>query len=113
MLPIWPAGLGLVVEATGSPTGLPTAFGLVEPLGTVVLKTTMAGEGSSSLNPLVIDEIRVVGSRCGPFPPAIAALADGRIDPTALIQAEFALDRVEAAFDAASALGALKILVRP
>lgn len=102
----------LVVDCTGSPTGLPTALGLVRPCGTVVLKTTVAGNHDLSLAPIVIDEVRVVGSRCGPFPPAIAALAERRIDVRPLIQAEFPLARADAAIAAASAPGARKILIR-
>ena len=103
----------LVVEASGSPTGLPTALGLVEPLGTVVLKTTVAGEAPMNLASVVVNEVRVVGSRCGPFAPAIAALASGRIDPSPLIQAEFPLDRADEAFETAAARGARKVLLRP
>ena len=102
----------VVVDCTGSPPGLPTALGLVRPCGTVVLKTTIAGTHDLSLAPIVIDEVRVVGSRCGPFRPAIAALADRRIDVRPLIQAAYPLDRAEEAFAVASAPGARKILIR-
>src|SRR5690606_22096766 len=57
----------LVVDCTGSPTGITTALQFVRPRGTIVLKTTVAGEQTLSLAPLVIDEITLVGSRCGPF----------------------------------------------
>ena len=66
-------------------SGLPTALGLVRPCGTVVLKTTVAGQYTIDLAPIVIDEVRVVGSRCGPFPKAIAALARRQIDVRPLI----------------------------
>lgn len=102
----------VVVECTGSPTGLPTALGLVRPLGTVVLKTTVAGRHDLALAPIVIDEVRLLGSRCGPFPPAIAALASGRIDVRPLIGAEYALDDAEAAFQAAGQPGAKKVILR-
>lgn len=109
-------GLGrtydVVVECTGSPTGLPTALELVRPCGTVVLKTTVAGRHELALAPVVIDEVRLLGSRCGPFPPAIAALASGRIDVHPLIGAEFALDDAEAAFQAAEVSGAKKVILR-
>lgn len=101
----------LVVDCTGSPTGLATALGLVRPTGTVVLKTTVAGDHALSLAPAVIDEVRVVGSRCGPFAPAIAALAAGTIDVRPLIQAVLPLDDAEAAFAAATGPGARKILL--
>ncbi len=79
----------LVVDATGSPSGLPTALGLVRPCGTVVLKTTVAAEYQINLAPVVIDEVQILGSRCGPFPAAIAALRERRIDVRSLIGAEF------------------------
>lgn len=109
-------GLGrpfdVVVDATGSPTGLATALGLVRPLGTVVLKTTVAGDHAVSLAPVVIDEVRVVGSRCGPFPRAIDALARRVVDVTPLIGGQYPLDDAESAFEAAGARGARKILLR-
>ena len=101
----------IVVDCTGSPSGLPTALGLVRPCGTLVLKTTVAGNHNLSLAPVVIDEVRVIGSRCGPFPPAIAALAGGRIDVKPLIAAEFPIEEAEAAFHAATQPGARKILL--
>lgn len=103
----------IVIEATGSPTGLVDAMRLVEPLGTIVLKTTMADPHSIALAPLVIDEVRVIGSRCGPFPRAIEALTKGQVDVLPLIERTFSLDQAEAAFEAASRRGARKVLLRP
>ena len=74
-------GFDIVADCTGSPTGLPSALNLVRPMGTVVLKTTIAGNYAVNLAPIVIDEVTVVGSRCGPFPRAIEALASGEVDP--------------------------------
>lgn len=105
-------GFDVVADCTGSPSGLPTALGLVRPCGTVVLKTTIAGEHALNLAPIVIDEVRVIGSRCGPFAPALAALADGHIDVRPLIGAEFPLDEAEAAFRAAAEKGARKVLLK-
>jgi threonine dehydrogenase-like Zn-dependent dehydrogenase len=102
----------VVVDATGSPTGLSTALGLVRPCGTIVLKTTIAGPHAANLAPIVIDEVRLIGSRCGPFPRAIAALGRRAIDVRPLIGAEFALDDAEDAFRAAAAPGARKIILR-
>jgi alcohol dehydrogenase len=99
----------VVADCTGSPTGLPTALNLVRPLGKVVLKTTIAGEYAANLAPIVIDEVTVVGSRCGPFLRAIAALTSGEVDPTPLLGPEFPLDRADEAFAAASARGARKV----
>lgn len=101
----------VVVDCTGSTTGLETALGLVSPCGTVVLKTTVAGPHEMSLAPIVIDEVRVIGSRCGPFPKAIEALASRSIDVRPLIGAEFPLDRAEEAFRAAAERGARKVLM--
>ena len=101
----------VVADCTGSRTGLPTALGLVRPCGTLVLKTTVAGDYNADLAPVVIDEVRVVGSRCGPFPKAIEALAGGSIDVRPLIGAIYPLDDAEAAFRAASERGARKILL--
>lgn len=102
----------VVVDATGSPSGLPTALALVRPCGTVVLKTTVAGNHDLSLAPVVIDEVRIIGSRCGPFPRAIEALARGEVDVLPLIEAEFPLDDAEAAFLAAAGAGARKVILR-
>jgi threonine dehydrogenase-like Zn-dependent dehydrogenase len=101
----------VVADCTGSQTGLPTALGLVRPCGTVVLKTTVAGTYTIDLAPIVIDEVRVIGSRCGPFPRAIDALANRKIDVRPLIGAEFALDDAETAFRAAAEKGARKVLL--
>ena len=101
----------VVADCTGSTTGLPTALGLVRPLGTVVLKTTVAGTYTADLAPIVIDEVRVIGSRCGPFSKAIHALADRSIDIRPMIGAEFTLDEAETAFRAAGEKGARKVLI--
>lgn len=108
-------GLGrpfdVVADCTGSASGFATALSLVRPAGTLVLKTTIAGEYDTNLAPVVIDEITMIGSRCGPFPRAIAALATGEVDVTPLIGAEYSLDDAEAAFQAAAARGARKVLL--
>jgi len=101
----------VVVEASGSTSGLEIALGLVKPCGTVVLKTTVAGDHSTSLAPIVIDEVRVIGSRCGPFPRAIAALEAGEVDVRPLIGAEMPLDRAEEAFRTAGVKGARKVIM--
>lgn len=103
----------LVVDCTGSTTGLPLALQVVKPRGTVVLKTTVAGEHRLSLSPVVIDEVTILGSRCGPFEPAIRALAEGTVHVDALIQATFPLRDAQRAFAAASEPGTLKILLDP
>lgn len=101
----------VVADCTGSKTGLATALSLVEPCGTVVLKTTVAGDYAINLAPIVIDEVRVLGSRCGPFPKAIAALKAGMVDVRPLIGKVFPLDQAEEAFQAAAMKGARKVLL--
>jgi threonine dehydrogenase-like Zn-dependent dehydrogenase len=101
----------VVVEATGSPFGLARAISLTRPRGTIVLKSTFHGATPVALAPLVIDELTVVGSRCGPFPPALAAHAARRIDVSPLIQARYALRDAVPAFAEAARPGVLKVLL--
>jgi alcohol dehydrogenase len=101
----------LVVEATGSPSGLPEALARVRPRGTVVLKTTVAESHSLNLSPIVINEITLLGSRCGRFAPALQSLAKGRVDPTFLIEESFPLERAMEAFERAGQPGAGKVLL--
>lgn len=101
----------VVVDCTGSPSGLPTALRCVRPRGTVVLKTTIAGEQGLSLAPFVIDEITLVGSRCGPFDRALQALRDGEVAVSPLVSARFPLSEGLAALDAASSESAMKVLI--
>ena len=101
----------LVVDCTGSESGLSTALALVRPRGTVVLKTTTAAAHGPNLAAVVIDEVSLVGSRCGPFPRAIAALERGVIAVEPLITARFPLDEINAALAAATAPGGMKVLL--
>jgi threonine dehydrogenase-like Zn-dependent dehydrogenase len=105
------AGADLVVEATGSEAGLARALALVAPRGTVVLKTTVASKLTVDLAPVVIHEIRVVGSRCGDLKQAVSVLAKGSVDPTPLIEARYPLARADEALAHAGRRGALKVLV--
>jgi threonine dehydrogenase-like Zn-dependent dehydrogenase len=91
----------VVVDATGAPEGFARARALVRPRGTLVLKSTFHGETPIALSPLVVDEITLVGSRCGPFPAAIEALAGGRIDVKPLIDGIYQLERFTEAFEQA------------
>jgi threonine dehydrogenase-like Zn-dependent dehydrogenase len=102
---------GLVVDCTGSPRGLETALELVRPRGTVVLKTTVASATELRLAPIVIDEITLVGSRCGPFPAAIEGLRTKRIEVASWIQDIYRLQDAAHAINAASQPGAMKILL--
>jgi threonine dehydrogenase-like Zn-dependent dehydrogenase len=102
---------GVVVEATGSRSGLARAIDLCAPRGIVVIKTTRADPISIDLAPVVVKELRLVGSRCGDMSRAVEALARGTIDPRALIQARFTLDDAEQALAFAAAPGRLKVLL--
>lgn len=113
-----PADLGercwdVVVEATGSPSGLDMAKAALRPRGTLVLKSTYQGEVTIDLAPFVVDEITVVGSRCGPFAPALVLLERGAVDPTPLIEARYPLARALEAMEAAMCPGAMKVLLEP
>jgi threonine dehydrogenase-like Zn-dependent dehydrogenase len=101
-----------VVEATGAPAGLVLAMQIVRPRGTLVLKSTVARNHEVSLAPLVVNEVTVVGSRCGLFPPALRALAQGKVSVTPLISKTFPLTEGAAAVRLAARPGVLKVLVR-
>jgi threonine dehydrogenase-like Zn-dependent dehydrogenase len=103
----------LVVECTGNPAGFEIARGRVRPGGTIVLKSTYARDLTLDASALAVDEITLVGSRCGPFAPALAFLASGAIDPRPLIHDRFPLAEAPAAFARAAESGVLKVLVEP
>lgn len=107
----FPAEHDVVVDCTGSPAGLRRALELVRPRGTIVLKSTYAAPEPLQLAPIVIDEIRLVGSRCGDFPRALRLLAERRIDVTSLISAEFPLSRAAEAMAAAADGANRKVLL--
>jgi threonine dehydrogenase-like Zn-dependent dehydrogenase len=102
-----------VVDCTGHGDGLRRATELVKPRGTIILKSTAAAGAALNLAPLVINEITVVGSRCGRFAPALAALASGRLDPRPLIDGTFPLEEGAAAMEAAAKSLNFKILLKP
>jgi alcohol dehydrogenase len=102
----------LVVEASGAATGWELALSLVRPRGTLILKSTFAGKAPLNLAPLVIDEITLIGSRCGPFPPAIQWLASGRIRPEPMIHAVLPLAEYEQALALARSPESLKVLLQ-
>ena len=101
----------MVVECSGSAQGLAMALRLVRSRGTLVLKSTVAQQSQLHLAPIVIDEIRVQGSRCGPFAPALRALSQKLIDPRPLISARYSLSEGLAAFEHARQPGILKVLL--
>ncbi len=102
----------LVIEATGSPSGLALAQHLTEPRGTLILKSTFHGTAPVETWPIVVKEITVVGSRCGPFAKAIALLRSGKIDPAPLVTRTFPLLDAPAAIAFAQKPGVMKVLLR-
>jgi threonine dehydrogenase-like Zn-dependent dehydrogenase len=107
-----PRFFDIVIEATGAAAGLELALSAVRPRGTLVLKSTLAEKHQVSLAPVVINEINVVGSRCGLFPPALEALKDKRVSVTPLIEEIYPLSDGLAAVHHAGRSGARKVLLR-
>jgi threonine dehydrogenase-like Zn-dependent dehydrogenase len=103
---------GLVVEATGSPTGLMLAQELTEPRGTLVLKSTFHGVAAVETWPIVVKEITVVGSRCGPFAKSIGLLGSGKIDPRPLITEVLPMAEAPRAMELAQKRGVMKVILR-
>jgi threonine dehydrogenase-like Zn-dependent dehydrogenase len=101
----------LVVDCTGSPTGLTTALQLVRPCGTIILKTTVAATQTLHMAPFVIDEITLLGSRCGPFADALQLLSTGAIAVAPLLSASYPLEDAEIAFTHAARKDTLKVLL--
>ena len=101
----------VVVDCTGSASGLELALQMVRPRGTVVLKTTAAAGMSINLAPAVIDEVNIIGSRCGPFREALRALAEKRVDVASLIQRRMKLEQGVEAIELAGRPGVLKVLL--
>lgn len=108
-----PRGVDVVVACTGSAHGLALATDLVRPGGTIVLKTTVKDPAGLDPTRWVIDEIRVVASRCGPFEPALRLMASGAVRPEELIDARRALAEGVSALDEAAAPDTLKVLLDP
>ena len=101
----------VVIEATGTAEGFQQALSLLRPRGALVLKSTVANWAKLNLTAIVINELTVIGSRCGPFKPAIKALADKKIDVRLLISATYSIDDAEEAFKHAQQKGVLKVLL--
>lgn len=104
------AKYSLVIDATGSPEGLRQAVEMTEPRGTVVLKSTVHGTVKVDTAPVIVNEIILIGSRCGRFEPALKLLASGKIHVEAMISGRFSLQQAPAAFAAAAQKGTLKVL---
>lgn len=101
----------IVVDATGSPSGFSLARRAIRPRGTLVLKSTYKGDMSVNFSSIVVDEIKLLGSRCGPFEPALRLMESRQVDPTVLIANEFKLEEALKAFERAAEPGVLKVLV--
>ncbi len=99
------------VECTGNPEGFAVAQRALRPRGTLVLKSTYAGALTLDASAVVVNELTVVGSRCGPFPPALRLLAEGRVAVQPLIHARYPLGEAPAAFAHAQRPGVLKVLL--
>ena len=103
----------VAVEATGSPSGFDIAAAALRPRGTLVLKSTYRGEITLALAPFVVDEITIVGSRCGPFAAALGYLEMGAVDPLPLIAARYRLADAVEAMRFAVEPGTMKVLLQP
>ena len=103
----------LTVEATGSPSGLALAQQITAPRGTLVLKSTFHGAANVETWQIVVKELTVIGSRCGPFPRALALLRTGKVDPRPLISRVFSLQDAAKAIRYAQEPGVMKVLLRP
>ena len=110
---IEPASFDISVECTGNADGFGLAQSALRPRGTMVMKSTYTGELTFDASSLVVDEITLIGSRCGPFSPSIELLASGRVDVSSLIEERYPLSRGLDAFEHAKKRGALKVLIEP
>jgi threonine dehydrogenase-like Zn-dependent dehydrogenase len=106
-----PKSYDIAVECSGNPSGFATARRALRARGILVLKSTYAGSLTFDASAVVVDEITVVGSRCGPFSRALTLLAEGQVDVLPLVQARYPLDRALAAFEHAQQPGTLKVLI--
>jgi len=107
------ASFDVVVECTGHPGGFASARRLVRPRGALVLKSTFHANLTLNMSQIVVDEITLIGPRCGPFPPALRLLATGRVDVQPLIDSCFPLKQGVEAYARAAERGTLKVLLKP
>jgi threonine dehydrogenase-like Zn-dependent dehydrogenase len=103
----------VVVEASGSESGFATALDLLKPRGKLVLKSTFNGRTAIEMSRVVVDEISIIGSRCGRFAPALELLRDGKVDVLSFISEEFALADGVRAITRAQEKGVMKVLLKP
>jgi threonine dehydrogenase-like Zn-dependent dehydrogenase len=109
----WLREFDVVVEASGSESGFQLALDLLRPRGSLVLKSTFHGETRVATARIVVDEISVIGSRCGRFQPALDLLARGAVDVESLISEQYSLADGVRAMERATADGVIKVLLRP
>ncbi len=103
----------VVVDATGSPKGLSEALCCVKPRGKIVAKSTFHGESKIDLSRVVVNEIQLIGSRCGPFEKALEFLKKRLVDVTEMVDADFPLEEAQKAFELARKPETIKILLTP
>jgi len=108
---IQPHKWDIVVEVTGSSDGFNLARKAIRPRGTLVMKSTYKGDVTVNFSSIVVDEINIIGSRCGPFEPALRLMEKREVDPTVLIMDEYKLGNGLKAFEKAAQPGVLKVLV--
>ena len=100
------------IDCSGSPEGIKTAMNHLYPRGKLVLKTTVAKPEKIDLNQIVINELEIIGSRCGPFEPALQLLGQGLVNPEPLISKVFPFKDILKAFDYAQKPSSLKVLIK-
>jgi alcohol dehydrogenase len=105
----WP----YVVDSTGSSDGLRTAISMTVPRGTVIMKSTGHGLVKIDTAPAIVNEVTLVGSRCGRFEAALPLLASGKVQVAGMLSEEYPLDRAPKAFARAATKGVLKVVRRP
>ncbi len=101
----------IVIDCTGTPEGFAEALNLVEPRGTIILKSTYKAIPQMDMSRIAVEEIKVVGSRCGPFAAALRLLDAGLVDVESLIEARYPLEQGLAAIECAAERGMLKVLL--
>ncbi|HOK09886.1 MAG TPA: alcohol dehydrogenase catalytic domain-containing protein [Candidatus Hydrogenedens sp.] len=103
--------LDVVIDATGNPTAQSLALDRLRPQGTLVIKSTTEEQNTLNLSKLVVDEIKIIGSRCGPFGPALKALSEKKVEVEYMISYKFAFEDIIKAFEIAQSKDCLKVLI--
>jgi threonine dehydrogenase-like Zn-dependent dehydrogenase len=109
----WDRKFDVVIEATGSPTGLIEALALVKAKGKIIAKSTFHGWGKLDYSALVVNEIQLIGSRCGSFGVALDFITNERIDLEGMVDADFPLMEAKKAFKKAEEPGVIKVVLSP